>query len=246
MDSHSLDENEIPLSPSKARLRRWLGYTFLFLILFLLIDIGRIFVQVSMLSVRNPQSTAFIQRYLKTCNNPCPFHQHWKPLSEISKNLQEAVLIGEDDAFFEHEGIDTEALKESIELNLKKKKFVRGGSTLTEQLAKNLYLSPSKNPWRKVKEMLIALLLERMLSKQRILEIYLNVIEWGKGIYGAEAASEYYFKKEASALTAPEAAYLAAIIPNPSLYTGHWSQKALYRKGVILKRMGYRNFEGLN
>lgn len=245
MDPHLLDEKENP-SIRKPRLRRWLGFALLFLILFVLIDIGRIFVQVAMLSARNPQSSAFIQRYLKTCHNPCGFQQKWRPLTEISKKLQEAVLIGEDDAFFEHEGIDPDALKESIEFNLKKKKFVRGGSTLTQQLAKNLYLSPSKNPWRKMKEMLIALMMERTLSKQRILEIYLNLIEWGKGIYGAEAASEYYFKKSASELNAGEAAYLAAIIPNPILYTSSWSRRAQGRKNIILKRMGYRNFEELN
>lgn len=230
----------------KPRLRRWIGFTFAFIILFILIDFGRIFLEVSSLAYHNPKTSAFIQRYLKTCNNPCPFQQNWKPLPEISKNLQEAVLIGEDDAFFEHEGIDTEAIKESIELNLKKKKLVRGGSTLTQQLAKNLYLSPSKNPWRKAKEILIALLMEKLLSKQRILEIYLNIIEWGKGIYGAQAASQFYFKKDASNLTAPEAAYLAAIIPNPALYTSQWSRRALNRKKIILRRMGYRNFEELN
>lgn len=159
--------------------------------------------------------------------------------------MQEAVLISEDDGFFDHEGIDPEAIKESIELNLKKKKFARGGSTLTQQLAKNLYLSPSKNPWRKAKEILIAMLMEKMLSKQRILEIYLNIIEWGKGIYGAQAASEFYFKKDASALSASEAAYLSAIIPNPKLYTSSWSRKAQGRRNIILHRMGYRNFEEL-
>lgn len=232
--------------PKKLRLRRWIGFAFLFFLLFLLIDFGRICLEVWSLSIHNPTTSAFIQRYLKTCNNPCPFHQTWKPLSEISKNLQEAVLIGEDDTFFDHEGIDPEAIRESIELNLKKKKLVRGGSTLTQQLAKNLYLSSSKNPWRKAKEILIAILMEKMLSKQRILEIYLNIIEWGKGVYGAQAASEYYFKKEAFALTAPEAAYLSAIIPNPSLYTSRWSRKAQGRKNIILRRMGGRNFEELN
>lgn len=233
-------------SRRKPRLRRWLGFGALFFLLFLLLDFGSICLEVWSLSVHDPKTSAFIQRYLKTCSNPCPFYQSWKPLGEISKNLQEAVLISEDDAFFEHEGIDPEAIKESIELNLKKKKFARGGSTLTQQLAKNLYLSPSKNPWRKAKEILLAMLMEKMISKQRILEIYLNVIEWGKGIYGAQAASEFYFKKDASALSAPEAAYLSAIIPNPGLYTSAWSRRAQGRRNIILKRMGYRNFEELN
>ncbi len=247
MENATLSQNpDSQVRPPKPRLRRWIAFASLFFFIFLLIDFGRICLEVWSLSLHNPKTSAFIQRYLKTCNNPCPFNQNWKPLSEISKNLQEAVLIGEDDTFFDHEGIDPEAIRESIELNLKKKKFVRGGSTLTQQLAKNLYLSSSKNPWRKAKEMLIAILMEKMLTKQRILEIYLNLIEWGKGIYGAQAASEFYFKKDVHQLSDAEAAYLAAIIPNPSLYTSRWSRRAQGRKNIILKRMGGRNFEELN
>ncbi len=238
-ETHSISDS-FPDAP-KPRLRRWLGFSLVFLLLFGLLDFFRIATEVGMLSAHNPKTTAFIQKYLKTCNNPCPFTQSWVPLAKVSPRLIEAVLIGEDDSFFEHEGIDPEAIQESIELNLKKKKFVRGGSTLTQQVAKNLYLSPSKNPWRKAKEMLIALLMERMISKQRILEIYLNVIEWGKGIYGIQAASEYYFHKPAFELDASEAAYLAAIIPNPLLYTSSWSKRAARRKAIILKRMGGRN-----
>jgi len=178
--------------------------------------------------------------------DPCPMEKTWEPLSEISKNLQEAVLIGEDDAFFEHEGIDPEAIRESIELNLKKKKFARGGSTITQQLVKNLYLSPSKNPFRKAKEILMALFMEKMLTKQRILELYLNVIEWGKGIYGAEAASQFYFHKSCKILSPEEAAYLSAIIPNPSLYTDpDHARRLARRKAIILKRMSRRSFEEL-
>ena len=202
-----------------------------------------------MLASRPPKTTAFIQLYLKECSahsDPCPMAQTWEPLSQISKNLQEAVLIGEDDAFFEHEGIDPEAIRESMELNLKKKKFARGGSTITQQLVKNLYLSPSKNPLRKVKEIFIALFMEKILTKQRILELYLNVIEWGKGIYGAEAASQFYFHKPAKTLSTEEAAFLASIIPNPMFYTdpAH-AQRASRRKGIILKRMSRRSFEEL-
>ncbi|MFO1518989.1 MAG: monofunctional biosynthetic peptidoglycan transglycosylase [bacterium] len=235
--------------PRSFSFRKWFWALIGLCLLIALLQLSAVFVEVAWLSTKNPTTSAFIQNYLTHCvtnGSPCPFEQQWKPLSEISKNLQEAVLIGEDDAFFEHEGIDTEAIKESIELNLKKKRFVRGGSTLTQQLAKNLYLSPSKNPYRKLKEILIALFMEKMLTKQRILELYLNLIEWGKGIYGAEAASQFYFKKPASELSAEEAAYLSAIIPNPELLTSpEHSRRALRRKSIILKRMQSRSYEEL-
>ncbi len=205
-------------------------------------------VEVYLFNYRNPNTTAFIRTYLNKCpvtGKDCPFEQFWKPLSEIASPLQEAVLIGEDDRFFEHEGIDTEAMEESLEANLKKKKIVRGGSTITQQLAKNLFLSSSKNPLRKIKEIVMALLMEKMLNKARILEIYLNVIEWGKGIYGAEAASLHYFGKSAKNLNSDEAAYLAAIIPNPQLYTSKQTRRAERRKTILLKRMRNRSFEEL-
>lgn len=229
---------------------RWILATLGFVIVWGILELSVILAKTALLTVYNPTTSAFIQNYLKTCSwkDPsCPFQQIWKPLDKISYHLQEAVLIAEDDTFFEHEGIDAEAIRESIELNLKKKRFVRGGSTLTQQLVKNLYLSSSKNPFRKLKEMLLALCVEKILSKPRILEIYLNLIEWGKGIYGAEAASQFYFKKPAFHLSAEEAAYLAAIIPNPIWYTepSH-SKRAQRRKVIILKRMGVRNFQQLS
>ena len=126
--------------------------------------------------------------------------QRWVSYGRISPNLKRAVLVTEDAAFWEHDGVDFEQLKESIEVNLERMEFERGASTITQQLAKNLYLSPSKNPIRKLRELLIARRLEAELSKQRILEIYLNVIEWGDGIYGAEAAARTYFGKSAAEL----------------------------------------------
>lgn len=202
--------------------------------------------EILMLKFKNPQSTKFIQTYLKQCSHPCVFEKEWLELDKISKQLQEAVLIGEDDAFFEHEGIDTDALESAWEANLKKQKIVRGGSTLTQQLVKNLYLTSSKNPLRKIKEIILALWMEKILEKKRILEIYLNVIEWGSGIYGAEAASKFYYKKEANKLTTEEAAYLAAIIPNPKyLSDPKRSKRAQRRKSILLKRMQNRSFEEL-
>lgn len=137
------------------------------------------------------------------------------PYDKISPYLKEAVIAAEDDEFFEHRGFSWEAIKKAAVYDWKKKRFARGASTITQQLARNLYLTPSKNPIRKIREIMIALKLERELSKQRILELYLNVVEWGNGIYGCEAAARHYFNKSASNLSMSESAYLASILPSP-------------------------------
>ena len=141
--------------------------------------------------------------------------QQWVPASRISRHLVHAVLAAEDQKFFGHEGVDWDAIKESAEKDVKAGHFVAGGSTITQQLAKNLYFGTSKTPLRKLRELVVARWLEQDLSKRRILELYLNVIEWGDGIYGAEAASRAWFGKPAAALEPAEAAGLAAMIPNP-------------------------------
>jgi monofunctional biosynthetic peptidoglycan transglycosylase len=157
----------------------------------------------------------------------------------ISGHLKRAVLVAEDSGFWRHEGIDFEQMKESMELNLERLEFARGGSTITQQLAKNLYLSPSKNPIRKVREILIARRLEAELPKQRILELYLNLIEWGDGIYGAEAAARSYFGKSAADLAPSEAALLAGAIVNPRALTpGRPTARLRRRQQMILRRMG--------
>lgn len=145
----------------------------------------------------------------------------WIPLSKISPLLQQAVVLAEDDQFFEHNGVDVEAVKKAAEVNWKRKRFSRGASTISMQLARNLYLSPHKSIFRKLKEVLIALKLDRELPKERILEIYLNVAEWGEGIYGAEAAAEHYFGVKARDLSRHQAAFLAAILPRPRFYDKH-------------------------
>ena len=137
----------------------------------------------------------------------------------MSADLKRAVLVAEDDAFFQHEGVDFEQLQESIEIDWRRGKFTRGASTITQQLAKNLYLSPSKNPLRKLKELIIVRRLEAELKKARILELYLNVIEWGDGVYGAEAAARTYFDEPASELDPTESALLAGAIVNPRVLT---------------------------
>lgn len=142
--------------------------------------------------------------------------QTWVPYRAISPYLVKAVLIGEDDKFWQHEGFDYEAMQKAIEKDIKAKKFKLGGSTISQQLAKNLYLSPSKNPVRKLREAIITWRMERALGKKRLLEIYLNVAEWGdRGIFGVEAAARSYYGKSASALGPEEAARLAAVLPNP-------------------------------
>ena len=197
---------------------------------------------VRILRTQNPQTTAFIElraRQAEARGETLRRNQRWVSYSRISPNLKRAVLVAEDSAFWHHDGIDYQQLKESMETNLERMEFARGASTITQQLAKNLYLSPSKNPLRKVRELLIARRLEAELSKQRILELYLNVIEWGNGIYGAEAAARSYFGKPAADLTPWESALLAASIPNTRLFDpGRPSARLVRRQEMVLRRMG--------
>ncbi|MEP6592559.1 MAG: monofunctional biosynthetic peptidoglycan transglycosylase [Acidobacteriota bacterium] len=194
------------------------------------------------LRTRNPETTAFMEiraREAGARGEPARRVQHWVGYARISPNLIRAVLVAEDSAFWKHEGIDFDQLRESMEVNIERMEFVRGGSTITQQLAKNLYLSPSKNPIRKARELLIARALESALTKQRILELYLNVIEWGDGIYGAEAAARTYFHKAAADLSASEAALLAAAIVNPRLMDpGHPTPRLKRRQQMVMRRMG--------
>jgi monofunctional biosynthetic peptidoglycan transglycosylase len=161
----------------------------------------------------NPRTTAYMQ------NDPHETIQHkWRPLSAISKNLQNAVILAEDDQFFNHPGYDLKAMKRAWKINQKRGRFAKGASTITMQVARNLYLSPRKSLLRKAREVWIALKLELYFPKERILEIYLNVAEWGNGIYGAEAAARHYFGKSARSISKEEAAWLASILPRPRFY----------------------------
>ena len=161
------------------------------------------------------------------------------PYSRISSNLKRAVIVAEDSAFWDHEGIDLEQIRESMEVNLEKRSAARGASTITQQLAKNLYLSPSRDPVRKLRELIIARRMEATLSKARIFEIYLNVIEWGDGIWGAEAAARRYFGIPAAALSPPQAALLAAAVINPRLLNpARPTPRLLRRQRIIMRRMG--------
>ena len=160
--------------------------------------------------------------------------QLWVAYGAISEDLKKAVLISEDAAFFSHKGIDLNELKEAIKADWNTMSFKRGGSTITMQLARNLYLDLSKNPLRKVKEIVIAWQLEYTLPKRRIFEIYLNVVEFGRNVYGAEAASRYYFGKSAAAVNSLEAATLAALLPNPR---SSRDQNIASRRNLILARL---------
>jgi len=166
----------------------------------------------------NPKLTAMMKyrmRQWEREGKKITIKQIWVPLNKISPYLIKAVLIAEDDKFYKHSGFDFEAIKKAIERNLEAGKIKYGGSTISQQTAKNLFLSPSRNPIRKIQEAILTYRLEKTLSKKRILEIYLNIAEWGEGIFGVEAASRHYFHKPASALSPWEAARLAAVLPNP-------------------------------
>jgi monofunctional biosynthetic peptidoglycan transglycosylase len=189
----------------------------------------------------NPKTTAWMQMRAdeaKAEGKTLRHRQRWVAYSRISRNLQRAVLAAEDGAFFEHEGVDYAELRKAVEEALAKGEELRGASTLTQQLAKNLYLSPSRDPLRKVRELIITRRLEANLSKTRIFEIYLNVVEWGDGIWGAEAAARAHFGVPASALTREQAALLAGALINPIRYSPSNPPARLRRRQqIILARM---------
>lgn len=168
-------------------------------------------------SLKPPACTELLDRKGQVLDYVCPFNgvRLWRPLDAISPKLRMLVVMLEDDKFYEHAGLDFDEILNAIEEDLEKKKFARGGSTITQQLAKNLFLSKDKSFVRKASEVPLTMRLEKELTKDQILELYLNTIEWGPGIYGAEAASRLYFDREASALSDEEAWLLALMIPNP-------------------------------
>lgn len=230
-----MDNSKKPNKHPVLKLSAWVILAFISL---QALWVGSAMVGNSFLGSWNPTTSAFILAYEWSHFRLASIH--WKPLEDISPSLIRAVLVAEDDAFLDHEGLDLKEFKESLEINWERKKFVRGGSTLTMQLVKNLYLSPSKNPLRKLHEILLAFDLESKVSKRRIMELYLNVVQWGEGIYGAEAASQHYFNKGAKHLNPTQSAYLAAILPNPIFLTGSGRRRADRRKNIILRRMARR------
>jgi len=192
----------------------------------------------------NPTTTAFMQLRLdeaRAKGRKFSIRHQWVSYSRISPMLKRAVIVTEDAAFFDHDGIDLKEIQASLEKNWEEGQFLRGASTITQQLAKNLYLSPSKNPMRKVTELLITRRLEAALTKQRILEIYLNMIEWGDGIFGCEAAARAYFGKACASLDIEEAALMAGAIINPREHNpARPTKRLLRRQQIILRRMQFK------
>lgn len=190
-----------------------------------------------------PKTTAFMElraREARRDGKPLRFQQRWLPYRQISPVLVRAVIATEDAAFWSHDGVDYDELKASFSWD--RLYFIRGASTITQQLAKNLYLSPSRNPYRKIEELMIARRLEAELPKVRILELYLNEIEWGDGIWGADAAARAYFGRSASDLSASQAALLAGAIINPRVYSpARPNARLLRRQQIILRRLNAGN-----
>ena len=189
----------------------------------------------------NPQSTAFMQARLEVMREKslnAQLKHQWIAYEKMSVHLKRAILVSEDDKFVDHEGFDWESIQKAREKNQQKGKVVAGGSTISQQLAKNLFLSGERSMLRKAEEAVITLILEWMMDKERILEIYLNVIEWGDGVFGAEAAAKHYFGVSATQLSAEQAAKLAAMVPRPRFYDRNRNAPWLLKKTqIILERM---------
>ncbi len=222
-------------------MKRFFGRALLALLLFVLLYQLWILAHILWWVNHNPDSSAFMEDRLEIMQEKNPeaeLRYQWVPYQRISNHLKRAVIAAEDARFVDHEGFDWEGIQKAYEKNLKKGKIVAGGSTISQQLAKNLFLSTKRTPWRKLEEALITLMLENLMNKRRILEIYLNVIEWGNGVFGAEAAARHYYKTSAAALGPEQAAKLAAMVPNPRYYDTHRAARGLARKtGIILARM---------
>lgn len=188
-----------------------------------------------------PQETRFMSirlSELRKANPDARIRYQWTPYAQISGQLKRALIAAEDARFVDHEGFDWQGIQLAMKKNQKKGRFVAGGSTISQQLAKNLFLSPSRSILRKGQEALITLMLESLWNKEQIFETYLNVIEWGNGVFGAEAAARHYYGKGAARLSAEEAARLAAMAPNPRYYDRNRNAPGLRGKiGIILKRM---------
>ncbi|SNR61901.1 monofunctional biosynthetic peptidoglycan transglycosylase [Methylobacillus rhizosphaerae] len=186
----------------------------------------------------NPGSSAFMRTSLSVLredNAKATLKHEWVEYNRISRHLKRAVIASEDAKFVGHEGFDWDGIQKAYEKNWQKGKIVAGGSTISQQLAKNLFLSTKRTPWRKLEEAVITWMLESMMSKRRIFEIYLNVIEWGNGVFGAEAAARHYYRTSAANLDSAQAARLAAMIPNPRYYDQHREARGLVRKAAIIE-----------
>jgi len=219
----------------------WLGKAVAVAIALVLLYQLWIFAHVLWWIDHNPKSTAFMAAGLvrqQDKKSGAELRHKWVPYDRISINLKRAIVAAEDGKFLSHEGFDVEGIEAAVKKNLKKGKLVAGGSTISQQLAKNLFLTGERSFIRKGQEAIITLMIEATWSKRRILEVYLNVIEWGNGVFGAEAAARHYYGTGAANLSAEQAARLAAMVPNPRYYDKHREAGGLLLKtGMILERM---------
>jgi monofunctional glycosyltransferase len=219
----------------------WVKWVFIVPVLLVLAVQLYFFLQIWWWVDHNPSMTSFMREQrsaLQEKNPKAEIRQTWVPYNRISNNLKRAIIASEDANFSEHEGVDWDALQKAYEKNTKKRKVVSGGSTITQQLAKNLFLSGSRSYLRKGQELVITYMLEMLMDKQRIFEIYLNVVEFGTGTFGAEAASRHYYRTGAASLNAGQAARLAVMLPNPRYYDAHRDTNYLNRRtATILARM---------
>jgi len=226
----------------RHRRRRWMRWAIGLILLGIAIAHSMILLQVVRVRQVNPEMTALMRERAREARarGAMPKRvQIWIPYERISPHLVRAVLAGEDPRFFVHRGFDWTQIREALKENIEEGEIVRGASTITQQLAKNLFLSTARHPIRKLHEAVITVELELIVGKRRILELYLNVIEWGDGLYGAEAAARHYFGRSAAHLSPEQAAFLAAIIPNPrQTYnpTLH-PQRVERRRRIIRRRM---------
>ncbi|NHZ88780.1 monofunctional biosynthetic peptidoglycan transglycosylase [Massilia sp. CCM 8733] len=224
--------------PAKGGARkRWIKWLLLGPLLIFIVVQLYFFLMVCWYSQVNPSSTNMMDDQLALMREKKPkavLQHQWVPYERISENLKRAVIASEDANFSEHDGVDWEALQKAYERNNRRHKVVGGGSTITQQLAKNLFLTGSRSYLRKGQEMIIAFMLETVMSKQRILEIYLNVAEFGRGIFGAEAAARYYYRTTAANLGVAQAAKLAVMLPNPRYYDRNRSSSYLARRTTLI------------
>lgn len=229
---------------SKKHKVRVLVYIFLAFCLFEFFSLP--YFSIQKLRKANPPRTSLMEQRIeeaKSHGKILRINHTWVPLSRISPDLIHAVIVAEDGTFYEHDGVDWYEMKESVQKDIEEGKAARGGSTITQQLAKNLFLSTSKDPLRKLKELLIAFRMEHFLSKERILELYLNEIEWGSGIYGAEAAAQKYFGTSAANLTRDQAVRMAAVIPSPLKHQPNQDSRYVLRRAeIIARRMTARGY----
>lgn len=221
--------------------RRWIKWIFLGPLLLVLLVQLYFFAMVCWYSQFNPGSTSFMREQLSQLRekNPNATLKHqWVPYDRISRHLKRAVVASEDANFIQHYGVDLEGIERAYERNQQRDRVVGGGSTITQQLAKNLFLSGSRSFVRKGQELVIAFMLETVMSKERILELYLNVVEFGRGVFGAEAAARYYYKTSAANLGQAQAARLAVMLPNPRYYDKRGVTNYLQRRtNTIMRQM---------